>query len=95
PRLPNVQTLREAGYGDVPAIQWVGVFAPAATPKPIVAKLNEAINAALKDPAFVARMNTQGMSPAGGTPEDLQRIVETEIPLWKEVARSAGMKLNE
>lgn len=95
PRLPDVQTLREAGYGEVPAIQWVGVFAPAATPKAIIAKINESINIALRNPAFVARMRTQGMSPAGGSPEDLQRIVETEIALWKEVARNSGMKLSE
>lgn len=95
PRLPNVLTLKEAGFGDVPALQWVGLFAPARTPPAIIAKLNEAMNKAIADPAFLARLKLQGMSPAGGTPAELQAIVETEIPLWKGVAASAGMKLSE
>ena len=95
PRLPNTLTLKEAGFGDVPALQWVGVFAPARTPAAIIAKVNDAMNKAINDPAFVARLKLQGMSPAGGTPAELQAIVDTEIPLWKGVAESSGMKLSE
>jgi tripartite-type tricarboxylate transporter receptor subunit TctC len=58
--LPDVPTVEELGYGDFNVASWVGLFMPKATPRATVAKLNEDVNAILKDPAFRQRLSTVG-----------------------------------
>jgi tripartite-type tricarboxylate transporter receptor subunit TctC len=95
PRSPNTQTVAEAGYPDVEAIQWVGIFAPAKTPEPIIRKLNAALNEILADKAMQEKFAVQGMKAYGGTPEVMGKAVEREVQLWKDVAKAANMKLAE
>jgi len=95
PRSPNTQTLAEAGYADVEAIQWVGIFAPAKTPEPIIRKINSALNEILADKAMKDKLALQGMTAYGGTPEFMGKTVEREVQLWKDVAKAANMKLTE
>ena len=95
PRSPNTQTIVEAGYPDVEAIQWVGIFAPAKTPEPIIRKLNAALNEILADKAMKDKLAMQGMTALGGTPEVMGKTVEREVQLWKGVAKAANMKLAE
>ncbi len=95
PRSPNTQTLSEAGYSDVEAIQWVGVFAPAKTPEPIIRRLNAAINEILTDKAMKDKLALQGMSAFGGAPDVMGKTVEREVQLWKDVAKAANMKLTD
>ncbi|MDB5572828.1 MAG: hypothetical protein JWN93_4011 [Hyphomicrobiales bacterium] len=93
PRAPDVPTIGETGYPTVEAMQWVGLFAPAKTPRAIIDRLNAALNEALADKAVAARITAAGLSPAGGAPEDLGRVVTAEIKLWKDTAKAANMKL--
>lgn len=94
-RVPNVPTVVEAGYPSVEAIQWVGLFAPAKTPDAIVNRLNAVVNEALADPGVREKIAQQGMTALGGKPEVLAKAVETEVALWKDIARATQMKLSE
>jgi tripartite-type tricarboxylate transporter receptor subunit TctC len=92
PQLPNVPTVAESGYPGFEAIQWVGLLTTAGTPKPVVERLNTEVNRALRDPGLVPKFAAQGISPAGGTPEEFQATIASEIRKWTEVARAANIK---
>lgn len=92
PRLPHVPTTAELGYPDLKAIQWVGMFTTAATPRRVVDRLNAEINRIIRLPDVVAALEKQGVTPAGSTPEEFQRLISTEIAQWIEVAREANIK---
>jgi tripartite-type tricarboxylate transporter receptor subunit TctC len=92
PQFPNLATAAESGAPGLEAIQWVGLLAAAGTPKPIVERLNTEVNRALRDPDLIAKLALQGISPAGGTPEDFQKVISSEIRQWTEVARAANIK---
>jgi tripartite-type tricarboxylate transporter receptor subunit TctC len=57
-----------------------------------VGRLNAEVNRAIRDPELIAKLAAQGMSPAGGTPEDFQKVIATEIRNWAEIARAANIK---
>jgi len=95
PRTPNTPTVAEAGFPDVVAIQWVGLFAPAKTPQPVIARINAVMNEALREKGVRERLALQGMSALGGAPEVLGQAVESEVPLWKDIAQKAKMKLTD
>jgi tripartite-type tricarboxylate transporter receptor subunit TctC len=88
---PDVPTLREAGYPDVDAVQWVGMLAPGKTPKETIAKLNDALREALSTPDVKAKLDLQGVTAASTTPEEFQTMIETEIKQWRDVGRQAGI----
>jgi tripartite-type tricarboxylate transporter receptor subunit TctC len=92
--LPDVPTTSEAGMPGLEAGTWYTVMAPAGTPRLIIDKLNKQINAALTEPAFRKRVTEMGVSPMGGTPEDVTRYIATESSRWSEVVRSAGIKMD-
>lgn len=92
-RVPNVQTVAEAGYPDVEAIQWIGLLAPAKTPDAIIERINGAVNEALQDKNVREKLAIQGMTGHGGKPEALGDAIEKEVKLWKDIARTTGMKL--
>jgi tripartite-type tricarboxylate transporter receptor subunit TctC len=91
-QFPDLPTVAEAGYPDFEAIQWVGLLTTAGTPKEIVERLNTEVNRALRDPDMIAKLAVQGISPAGGTPADFQKVIAGEIRTWTDVARSADIK---
>jgi tripartite-type tricarboxylate transporter receptor subunit TctC len=91
-QFPDLPTVAEAGYPDFEAIQWVGLLTTAGTPKEIVERLNAEVNRALRDPDMIAKLAVQGISPAGGTPADFQKIIAGEIRRWTDVAHSANIK---
>jgi tripartite-type tricarboxylate transporter receptor subunit TctC len=95
PRLPNLTTTEEQGFKGLEAIQWVGVFATAGTPRPVIDRLNKEINRIIHLPDVVAVLDQQGVSPAGSTPEEFQALISREIAQWREVAREANIKLND
>ncbi len=89
PQLPDLPTVAESGYPDFEAIQWVGLLTTAGTPKQIVDRLNAEVNRALGDPELIKKLALQGIAPAGGTPEDFQKTIATEIRNWTAIARAA------
>jgi len=87
--LPDVPTFAEAGAPDYTAPSWYGLFAPQATPAPIIAKLNADVRAVLADPEVRARCAEIGFDPIGGTPEELRTLLQQEIPKWAEVLQAS------
>jgi tripartite-type tricarboxylate transporter receptor subunit TctC len=92
PQLPDLPTATEAGFAGFEAVQWLGLLAPAKTPKDIVAKINAEVNKALRDPDLIAKLAQQGTTVAGTTPEGFKTLIATEIRNWKEAAERAGLK---
>ena len=90
--LPDVPTMSEAGVTGFEQIVWFGLFAPAGTPEPIVAKLNAEVNAILKTPAFRERLAASGADAGGGTPKEFGGFVATEVVKWLRVAREAKIQ---
>jgi tripartite-type tricarboxylate transporter receptor subunit TctC len=89
PLLPEVPTLQEEGF-DLPLVSWVGVTAPAQTPKAIIEKLNVEFSKLLKDSAFVSRNLTPGsLAPIGGSPEDFARFLLSDRRMMEQLAADA------
>src|SRR5258705_2102870 len=85
-QFPDLPTVAEAGYPDFEAIQWVGLLTTAGTPKEIVERLNAEVNRALRDPDMIAKPAVQGISPAGGTPTGVHKVITGENRRRTEVA---------
>ncbi len=94
PLLPELPTIAESGYPGFEALAWNGIMVPAGTPAPVIAKLNAEINAILKQPDVVAKMNAAGFDLIGGTPEDLGNLIRRETTTWAPVIRKLGLKVD-
>jgi tripartite-type tricarboxylate transporter receptor subunit TctC len=90
--LPDVPTMREAGYPEVECDVWVGVVAPAKTPKGIVMMLHEEMVRAVHVPAIETRLVSLGFEPASTNPQELATLIKSEIPRWANVIRTANIK---
>jgi tripartite-type tricarboxylate transporter receptor subunit TctC len=90
--IPDVPTVEESGLPGFEVIGWFGIFAPAATPKPIVARLNKEINAALRTPEIQKRFAGDGLVPGGGTPEELGNFLRAELTKWGALIKEAGIQ---
>jgi tripartite-type tricarboxylate transporter receptor subunit TctC len=90
--IPDVPTWPELGYPDVVADNWSGVLAPPRTPPAVVAKLNAAFNAVVKDPEVKRKLADNGVSTIGGTPEDLTALITSETARWHKVVAETGVK---
>ncbi len=90
--LPNAPTAQEAGVPGYEATIWLGLMAPAGTPKPIIDKLNAAVNAAVKRPDIVKLWTEQGAVPMSMTPEEFDKYLRGDIVKWAEVVKKFGDK---
>jgi tripartite-type tricarboxylate transporter receptor subunit TctC len=86
--LPDVPTVIEAGVPGYEATIWLGLMAPAGTPKPIIDKLNAAVNAVVKRPDIVKLWNEQGAVPMAMTPEEFDKFLRNDIVKWAEVVKT-------
>src|SRR5262249_12688005 len=77
PGFPDLPTIAEAGVPGYAAPTWSGVIAPAGVPRPVIDKLNAAINTAIQSPTFRERFAAIGDEPAGGTPEEFAELIRT------------------
>ena len=91
---PELPTLDASGVPGFDLSAWDGLWAPAGTPRPIVDKLNAALRVALNDPQTRERMLVLGAETVPGTPEDLARLVATELPRWANAVRQTGAKID-
>jgi tripartite-type tricarboxylate transporter receptor subunit TctC len=90
--LPEVPTMGEAGLKDFVVEQWQAVFAPAKTPAPVVQRLNQEINKALKDPAVAALADKLGVTLVGGTPQQLGELQKADSAKWAKVIKDGNIK---
>src|SRR4029077_8884413 len=90
--LPNVPTAGEAGVPGYEATIWLGLMAPAGTPKPIIDKLNAAVNAAIKRPDIVKLWTGQGAGAMSMTAEEFDKFLRGDIVKWAEVVKKFADK---
>ena len=92
--LPDIPTIAEAGpFPGYSMDIWLGVMAPARTPRPIIDRLNTEINRIVRDPQVIKeRMSTVGLEPLGSTPEKMLEVMKTELAKYRKVARDADIK---
>lgn len=96
-KLPDAPTLDEQGLKGFEVKVWHGIYAPAGTPDDVVQKVNAALRAALKSPAFTERMSALGaeiVSEERQTSESLQKWVKSEIEKWTPILKAEGMNVN-
>ena len=92
PSVPELPTVSEAGLAGFEATTWHGVVVPAATPAPLVQKLNQDINSALREKDLSERLAGLGAEVLTGTPRDFADYIAREIPKWSKVVRDSGAK---
>ena len=91
---PDVPTIAEAGVPGYEATTWSGVIAPAGLPRPIVDKLNTAVNAAIRTPLFKERFEANGDEPGGGTPEEFADLIRKDSLRWADVVKRSGARID-
>jgi tripartite-type tricarboxylate transporter receptor subunit TctC len=92
PQLPDVPTVVEAGYPKLQSPFWLGVVAPAGTPKQIVDKLNAAFRDAMNDPSTVKHLREIDTYVKTGSPEDFRKMLASELALWSDVVKAAHIQ---
>jgi tripartite-type tricarboxylate transporter receptor subunit TctC len=90
--LPNVPTAAEGGVANYEASSWFGIAAPSGTPPAIVARLHQAIGAALRQPAMQERFAKSGARLVGDTPQEFAAQIRAERARWGEIIKAAGIK---
>jgi tripartite-type tricarboxylate transporter receptor subunit TctC len=92
--LPDIPTVAESGYPGYEALNWYAYLAPAATPAPIVERLNRELVQALNAPDIREQLDRQGVEPQPGTPEALRKYMEREYATWGRVVKEAKIQVN-
>ncbi len=89
---PELPTIAESGLPGYEFSSWFGLLAPAATPKPVIVKLQAATAAALRTPELNERLTREGSEPVGSAPEKFAAMVKADIAKWAAVVKRSGMK---
>ena len=94
PGFPELPTIAEAGVPGYEAGTWSGVIGPSGLPPAVLAKLNAAVNEAIRSPLFTDRFALIGDEPAGGTPQDFAETIRKDSARWGDVVRRSGAKID-
>jgi tripartite-type tricarboxylate transporter receptor subunit TctC len=94
PFLPDVPTIAESGVPNYLTYSWNGMVAPAKTPPPVVMRINKEINNAIATPEIQKRFRELIMEPRTGTPDDLRKIYETDVTVWRNIITEAKIQPN-
>ena len=92
--MPDLPTVAESGYRDFESTNWFGFFAPAATPKDILAKLHAAATRVLAAPDLHERFAMQGAEVVANKPDEAMAMVKADIVKWADVAKKSGAKID-
>lgn len=93
PQVPEVPTLKEAGV-PMEATAWFAMYAPAGVPPPALAKLEQAVAAAVKKPAMQERLRALGYLPVGSTSAELAAAQRTDLARWEKPIKATGVQLD-
>lgn len=91
---PDVPTVAEQGYPDYEQSAWSALVAPGGTPPEVIARLNAAMNAALRSDNVSKELRSRSQEPLGGTPQDVQNQIRKELPKWEGIIKAAGTTLD-
>lgn len=91
--LPNVPTVAEQGLKGYDTFEWYGLFAPAATPQPVIDKLNQEINRIIELPEVRQKIIAQGAEPQNMTPEQFNSFFRNEMKKWESLVSESNLKL--
>jgi tripartite-type tricarboxylate transporter receptor subunit TctC len=94
PKFPDVPTLDEQGVKGFELYSWFGIVTHSGVPDAVVARLNEAVNEAMKSPEFQEQLSQLGALPIGGPPSVFQDMIRTDHEKWGQTIRKAGIKLD-
>jgi len=94
PVTPNIPTVAEAGVPGYEATIWLGLMAPAATPKPILEQLSTAVNKMINAPDVKNNWAKQGAAPMGMTPDEFGKFLREDIAKWSKLVKDTGMKVD-
>ena len=89
---PSLPTIAESGVPGYEVINWLAMIGPKGLPRAVVDRLNGEINSIMKQKDFAERLEASGVSPGGGTPEQLYEQIRKEIAQWRTVVQRAGVK---
>jgi tripartite-type tricarboxylate transporter receptor subunit TctC len=92
---PEVPTIAEAGVPGYEVLQWYAVFAPAGTPREIIARLHGAVAQSVQEPKIRDRIVADGGEPVAGTPEELGAVLLADYKKWGDVIRKAGIRVDQ
>lgn len=92
--LPNVPTLAESGVPNYEASTYLGILAPAGTPRDVVMKLNGALRKVVEASAVQERFRSLGADPGSSTPDEFARMIRDELAKWRSLAKSANLRFN-
>lgn len=92
--MPDLPTVAESGLPGFEAITWNGIMVPAGTPTEVIHRLNGEVNAILHLPEVKARLNSGGLEPTGGSPEQFKALIAAEARKWSDIIRRTGAKLD-
>lgn len=92
--LPDVPTIAEQGVPGYEAYSWAALFAPAGTPKDVIAKINADFNKVMRDPDVKQRLYIAGAEADPGTPEQLAQLLQSEMDKWAKVVKAANIKVD-
>jgi tripartite-type tricarboxylate transporter receptor subunit TctC len=93
--MPDLPTLQEQGLKDFECYTWTAILAPAGTPKPIIDRLNAAINKSLADPAVFSSLQKVGIDPTpGSTPQQTAEFIKAELAKWAPIIKASGAQVD-
>ncbi|HZE61335.1 MAG TPA: tripartite tricarboxylate transporter substrate binding protein [Burkholderiales bacterium] len=92
--LPQVPTMIEAGVPGYEVTAWSGIIAPAGLPRPILDRLNTAVNRTIAEPTTKERLGQLGSEGGGGTPEEFGALIRKDSAKWAEVIKKSGAKID-
>ncbi len=95
PQMPGVKTVADQGVPNFSAVAWWGVIAPAKTPPPLINRMYEELNKAIKDPGVAQKLTMQGMDLVGGKPAEFDKFLKNEIERWAKVVRDNKIALGD
>jgi len=93
--LPEVPTVSESGLPGYEVDGWYGMLAPARTPQPIVERLNRELSAVVDTPDMRDRLTAVGVDARASSPEELGKIIRSDIDKWAALIRRTGLRLGE
>jgi tripartite-type tricarboxylate transporter receptor subunit TctC len=90
--MPDIPTLHESGFPGFDIPQWLGILAPAGTPRPVVDRVRAEVAAALKQPDVIERLARGALAPVGSTPEAFAALLKADLDRWGALAAALGLQ---